>query len=351
LNSFSLAAQDKKLEDVRGVFFEIVKKDVTKQLKQAPHMGYLWCCYKLNNTQDIEAFIEEISFSHGLQDLNDGPWFPILVEFEKIYNLIFEGIGNIIKNNRKVKLYWEALEAFYLYSSFEEYELVRFSKKHLTALKRYLKTDLTNVHVACAIFNMQKHYNMFFDAYKTYAAMNNGYMDLSGKHIDGIDFLAECTPDVVESIYQDVFQSFLDDSVSNKGAFTSGVFDCLVKCLYESKSNNRYIKITQLADKLDKYYLIKSECLFEIAYSYAQLNDISDKAEYYYLQVLEKEYKNSPVLNNLGVICEHRKEYQKAYEYFQKAHEIDGQKESHKNNLNRLEKLIQANKKIRGCPR
>lgn len=345
LYAFSLVIQQKDIEKAKEHFFKIIENDLSNDLKYSPYMGYIWCCLKMNLTEEVVNYFDKIPFSNGLEDYFEGPWYIINVDFSNIYKRIFEEIATVIKNDKRRIRRLAALEAYYLYVPYESYGICRYGKKHLRVLKQYLKIDIGNLDVSCAIFNMQKHFHLFFDAYKTYIAMLHEFLNPEEKYIDGIDFLDECSPTEIEQIYQDVLGILKSDYEMDFNRFVSGVFDYIVDYLYNSKDIGKYRRICAIADMLNDYYLKKSKRLFEIAYSYAELDSTSQKAERFYLLLLETEPNNCAVFNNLGVIYERKYEFQKAKEYYAKAYELDPNDKKYSDNLHNVILLINESEK------
>ena len=343
LYSFSLVTQDKNIEKAKDTFLRIIENDLSNSLKYSPYMGYIWCCSKMNFCEEIVKYFDKIPFSNGLEDLFDGPCCIICIEFKNIYERIFREVSIIMKNDKQRMLRLAALEAYYLYLPSESYDICRHSKKHLTALKRYFKTDAKNLEIACAIFNMQKQYHLYFDAYKTYISMLCEYLKPEEKYIYGLNFFDECLPAELEKIYQDILIILKSGCDMDFNKFVSDVFDYIVDYLYKSDQKGKHKKICDLANLIDNYYLDKSKKLFEIAYSYAELDNTSQKAERYYLLFLKDQQENCAVRNNLGVIYEKRNELQKAKEYIAKACEIDSSDEIFSNNFQRVSLAIKEN--------
>lgn len=345
LYSFSLVIQEKNIEKAKNIFLKIIENDLLNNLKYSPYMGYISCCVKMNLCEEALKYFDKIPFANGLEDLNNGPWCIIDIDFKSIYNLIFGEIATIIINDKQRILRLGALEAYYLYIPSESYGIYSYNRKHLAALKRYLKTDVKNIEVTCAIFNMQKHYSLFFDAYKTYIAMLSEYLNPEEQYIDGIDFFEECSIAETEQIYQDILNTLKSDPEMNLNRFLSGVFDNIVDYLFNSKHKEKHEEICALANELNNYCLEKSKKLFEIAYSYADIDNKSKKAERLYLFLLKNQPRSTSVLNNLGVIYENRNDFQKAKEYFANAHELDSSNKRYSENLYRINLVIKENEK------
>lgn len=345
LHSFSLIMQKKDIERAKDQFFTISEKDYSNSLKYAPYMGYIWCCAQMNLYSEFIKFFDKIPFLNGLEDLYDGPWYVINIDFKDIYKRLFEEIAIYEKDDKPRLLRLHALESYYLYLPSETYDIYRYQKKHLAALKRYYKLDVKNLEVVCAIFNMQKQYHLYFDAYKTYISMLCECLKPEKKYIDGIDFINECSIADVERIYQDLLTILKSSLDFDYTAFVSGVFDYVVGYIFNSNSKEKYIKICNLTDLINDSYLEKSKRLFEIAYAYAEVDSLCKKAEQFYLLLLKAGQDNFAVLNNLGVIYEHRNELQKAKEYYAKAYELDKSSEKYRNNLQRVSLAIQESEK------
>jgi len=345
LYSFSLVIQEKDIEKAQKSFLKIIENDLSNNLKYSPYMGYIWCCAKMNLIEEVVKYFDRVPFSNGLEDLNDGPWCIIEIEFNNIYERIFGEMANIMRSDKQRILRLAALEAYYLYILSESYDIYRYGKKHLTALKRYLKTDVKNLDVACAIFNMQKHYCLFFDAYKTYIAMLREYLKPNEKYIYGIDFFDECSPAETEQIYQDILSTLKSDLDMDFGRFVSDVFDYIVDYLYNWGDKGKHRKICEIANELNNNYFEESEKIFQIAYSYAEIDNTSQKAEQFYLLLLNAQPESCAALNNLGVIYEGRNELQKAKEYFAKVYELDSSNEKYLKNLQRVSSAIKESEK------
>lgn len=345
LYSFSLVIQEKDIEKTKELFLKIIENDLSNNLKYSPYMGYIWCCAKMNLFEEVVKYFDKILFSNGLEDLFDGPECIIDIEFNSIYERIFGEIATFMRSDKQRILRLAALEAYYLYMPSESYGIYKYNKKHLTALKRYLKADVGNVDIACAIFNMQKHYCLFFDAYKTYIAILCEYHKPEEEYTNCIDFFNKCSPTETEQIYQDILSTLKSDLEMDFDRFVSGVFDYIVDYLYNSSYKEKYEKICAIANALNNFYLAKSKKLFEIAYSYAEIDNASQKAERFYLLLLKTQQESCAALNNLGVIYERRNELQKAKEYFAKAYELDSSKEKYSKNIQRVSLAIKESEK------
>ena len=104
-----------------------------------------------------------------------------------------------------------------------------------------------------------------------------------------------------------------------------------------------YKEITQLINGTHVSLLQKIEQVFEVAYSYSEM-DNSPKAQELYEYLLEKGQGHSSVFNNLGVIKENNGLLSQAKSLYTKALKLNPKSEVEKNNLQRIKKLIAETK-------
>ena len=339
LQAFSLIAQKKDIEECKGILFDIILKDLSNSLNYMPYLGYSWCCMMTNAIEDATDYIKKIPESNVLKDFTDGPWWNIYIDLNSILQPLFlDIVCNLVDKEAVMKA--QMLEALYIYSPSEMYDINRFTKKNLLVLKKYLRNHKENLEVASAVFNMQKHFKQYFDAYKTFVEMLKSYLDVDKKYLNGIDFLDDCSTKEVEQIYEDVIILLKSQVDIKMSSFVALVFDEMVNYLWNTDNQLKYRKIVDLAASINHSHLKHSSTLFEMAYSYAELDGKSVQAEKLYNILLEQDPQNSSVLNNLGVIFEKRSNLEKSFEYFKRAYELDGNDEIHDRNFKRLSENI-----------
>lgn len=152
LYTFSLTFQQKELRYCKNSFQEIINEDISNSLNYAPYMGYAWCCVIAQDFKDAISYVQKIPIANVLRDFDDGPWWNIIVDMSRVYQRIFSDILSNTNDNETI-LKLKALETLYMYSPSEMFNINRFSKRHLTALKKYHKKHSDNIEVACAIYN------------------------------------------------------------------------------------------------------------------------------------------------------------------------------------------------------
>lgn len=339
LQAFSLIAQKKKIEQCKNIMFNIISKDLSNSLNYMPYLGYSWCCVMTNAIEDATDYIKKIPESNVLKDFTDGPWWNIYIDLSSILQPLFSDVVCGLEDKEAI-LKAQMLEALYIYSPSETYDINRFTKKNLSVLKKYLCKHNKNLEVASAVFNMQKHFKQYLDAYKTFIEMLKNYLDVDEKFLVGIDFLDECSEIEIEQIYENITILLKSQTDMEMSLFVELVFDEMVNHLWNADDKLKYRKIADLAVLINQYHLKNSSTLFEIAYSYAELDGKSVQAEKLYNILLEKDPQNSSVVNNLGVIFEKRGNLDKSFEYFKRAYELGGADEIQDRNFKRVSESI-----------
>lgn len=136
---------------------------------------------------------------------------------------------------------------------------------------------------------------------------------------------------------------WIEEDLENKDEkfkdwLSENILDKFIKKLFQEQW---FKEICEIASKLNDDQLVISDCLFEVAYSFSEINN-KDKAEYYYNEYLNLFGESSAVLNNLGVIYENRGDLEKALSYFEKAKNLDQQNDTARKNYERVNsKLIE----------
>lgn len=345
--SFSLILQNKDMDFAEQNFKSLIKQDVSNDFKYSHHMGYLWCLINNGEVDEALEIFDKIPISMAFEDLISGPvYYPVSIDFEDIYKKIFDQLRVVFGRDKNRKKKTDALEAHYLYTFDNNYGYCRYKKKHIKCLSSYLLIDKGNLNVACALFNMQVHFELYYDAYCT-------FMNILGQHLDPeqnyeceVDFFEECPEAEIFRIYDDIIYKFSYgfDMDIDMEKFISYIFEPLINFIYNSKLQDKYKYIVSIAKQISLSYLLKSDCKFELAYSYAELDQLSSEAEMLYLEIIKEQPDNTSALNNVGVIFEKRGDLNKAVEYFQKAHTISSN-EMHNRNFNIVRTLINSYEK------
>lgn len=115
------------------------------------------------------------------------------------------------------------------------------------------------------------------------------------------------------------------------------LFDELASSLHSQKQYGDIIKAFNKTAKIisDKTLLFT----FELAYSYAELND-ENSAEKVYEFILSNEPKNSAVLNNLSNIKKRKRKFKEAFDLISRAIQVEPDDEIITNNYDNLNQIV-----------
>ena len=135
------------------------------------------------------------------------------------------------------------------------------------------------------------------------------------------EFVNDKINDVINNFSEKELELAVENILKEKNINTTelkNIIDPVIKKLWDNKKHEA---IKNIAKHVKASYVLESRFLFEIAYSLCEFND--ELGKQVYLHLLSKEPKNSSVLNNLGVIANCEGDYDKAYEYYNTAYQIN----------------------------
>lgn len=355
LSSYSklLSKDGKNILEALVMFESLIERDVRNSMYYSHYIGVIGCTIALKDYIKAKQYFDKLPVNNSIQDLNNDPDCIVEVDFVKIYLSIFGEFSKIFSDDKERKKKSDCLRALYLYNPYEMYSIVRFTKKHINDLKRYYRSNVDNVTVGCAIFNMECEVKLYFSAYLTFMDMLNYFANPNKVDTYANTAIENCADEELEKIYADVCKKIDTNFDMDMSLFVTEIVDSLIARLWGKGDKKRdYQEIIGILDKLNISYLKKSNKLFEMAYSYAELKN--PKSKRLYEMLLEKEPQYSGALNNLGVIYEEDGNLLKAKEYFNKAYEIDSTDELYSRNLKRvktsLAKYTTAFEKIKNEP-
>lgn len=319
---------------------EVASRDINNHFGYAHYIGIIYAYTKIGIQEKANCFFDKLPDNDSIFDLFDGPMYFITVEFDKEYKNIFETLQKIYKRDDCRCCKAKALYALYLYNPSQSYEIYRYTQKDIDNLLQYFNSHY-NKHIACALFNMNCHL-------KNYVMASEAFLKATVEGDDFDEFCAlysEITDkvniDELESVVNNVIKTIKECEYLDEKLFISNIADVLVKKLHYEK---KYDDVLRLADLLTINNIAKSENAFFYAYAYSEID--SPNGLKIYEKILEREPDNSAVLNNIGVIYEHKGELNKALQYFEKANIILND-ELHENNIKRVYNKINEIEKNR----
>lgn len=341
ISAFSIIKSEilEVLPEAEKKLLEIIKKDIRNDLHYASYMGLIWIYIITNNKEKATEYFDKIPFN-GLQDY-DNIFCLIYINFETLYNIIFNKLNVLFTKDKKRKQKTQILYAMYVCQREYFWENVnKIQKRHVAILKKAFKDYPTEMYIGKYLFSSQIKLNLYFDAYLTVIGLykaKSSFLDCICfeellDHIDEIELIQ-----ITNQLCQDIQTFVLSD------LFIKEIIDQVISHLYESNIENKYRSICNIAEHLNNNDINRSNCKFEIAYSYGELKQ-SKKAEKIYKLQLKVQPDSSSVMNNLGVIYKGNKEYEKAMQYFAKACKINPDDEICSNNFQTIKKQLQEQK-------
>lgn len=323
------------------IFMKVIEKDIDNNLAYSHYLGII---YTLINTCDIDKatyYFDKLQLNNTIHDLYDGPWYTVCVEFDHEYKVIFERIAATYAKDSVRKEKAKCLYSLYLYYPSVISDKYRYKKENIKTLERYLKTQF-NKSVAAALFSMHCHYKQYIEANDTYLEFLTHYENPDDMYIDYSSISDSVNENDMQKIIHNIVEATNCDNGYDTKTFVRTAFKDLVNKLFTTK---QYSIVVTLADTLSINEICNSECAFECAYSYAQVNN--DKAQEIYEDIIKKEQKNCSAINNLGVIYERKGAFEDAKKCFDNARNLSPDEEIYRTNLVRIHKKMHEIKEKR----
>ena len=330
-----LFKKDLDFEKAKEAFKSLILEDTDNYLNYSHYIGVIYTYIKLKDYQNAIDIFDRLPVNNSICDFDEMPWpFGISLNFETLYKEIFQTIFTLFEKDKHRKNKAMVLYSLYRYHPSMIFDVCRYSKTDANILSRYLKSDF-NADVASAVYNMRCHFEQFEEANEAlWLLLINGkdpkeyylhYSDI----IDNIDSI-ELT-NIVEKTLIHLQNDDFDEEV-----FITFIFAELIAALHKNK---KYEEIRLIADCFNETQLIETPCAFECAYAYGTVEN--ERATTIYEGIVKKAPKNSSAINNLGVRYEHKQELFKALDCYAMALSISVDDEIHRNNLQRINQLIQ----------
>ena len=322
-------------EAAKELFESLILEDVDNYLNYSHYIGAIYVYIKLKECQKAMDIFDRLPVNNSICDFDEMPWpFGISINFEVLYKEIFQTIFVLFEKDKIRKNKAMVLYSLYRYHPSMTFDICRYSKTDANILNRYLKSNF-NADVASAVYNMRCHFEQFEEAYEVlWLLLINGkdpqkyYLQYSDI-IDNID-----STELMNIVGKTLIHLQNDDF--DEDAFITFIFSELITALHKNK---KYKEIRLIADCFSETQLIEGPRAFECAFAYGTVEN--ERATVIYEGIVKKEPKNSAAINNLGVRYEHKQELFKALDCYSTALAISGDDEIQKNNLQRINKLIQ----------
>ena len=315
----------------------IIKTDLDNQLRYSPYLAMIYTYVIAGELKKANLYFDKISLNNSINDFNDGLNTIVDIDLFYIYKKIFDEIFKVYKTDIYRKNKAKALYILYLYKPSEFFSIYRYSKKDMETLEKYFNNYEFNIEVAVALYRMKLHFNTNIGAYEILIKIL-----LKENKIEN-DFLEIC--DLFENISSEdlvIINNNVIDLLKSREIILEynknlqKFIDELICNLYQFKLYDRVIR---LCNNIDERILRDLERNFEIAYSYAEMDE-KEKALRLYEHILLKEPNNSSVLNNISIIYEELGYLEEAFKHIKKANEIE-KDDIHTNNYDRINKKLE----------
>ena len=312
-----------------------ITKDTDNRLAYSHYLGLIYSFIKQGDALQATRYFDRLPLNNSIGDLNDGPMpFGIYIDFEEIYKIIFNSILEMFDCDDSRKLIARVLYVLYLYHPSEIYDIYRYKKSDAAILTRYLKVKF-NPRVAAALYNMRCHFKQFKEAYVVLWSFLEEGEKLTDSSVFFSSIIEFVNRDQLELLAEQTIM-FLKEDNYYENIFVYEVLGELVEILHK---HHLYSSVRRIADFFADGTLVEAGCAFECAYAFGE--DGNNRATTLYEQLVKKSPNDSAVINNLGVQYRNKGELYRALRCYEKANQIDPQKELYKNNLDATKKVIQ----------
>lgn len=279
-----------------------------KLIEQLPYMS-----------EPDNPFLEIVNFSN-----KNHSYFTI---DELFYSLLERLIEKQTDENIKRKL--ELISAFQKLSWEDEEQPI--AKTELRKIEKLIDIEIKNyndknlylnlIDVYYKLGNNKKYFDVYIKAIENFH--NIEYINLSYFNVSELEY---ATDYVIKNIR-------IYDFNSNR---YQNLIENLVKVLHKNK---KYSDIVKLMDVVEYEKLDYLKFGFEIAYAFSEDKRI-DKTKEIYKSYINKYPNSDAAINNLGVVYEKEKDYEKALGYYIKSENLSHSDVS-SNNIERCKELIE----------
>lgn len=319
-------------EKAQDMLEQLVSEDPGNNLAYSHYLGLIFVLVKRGRALEATRYFDRLLVNNSIMDFDERPFpFGLCVDFIEEYKIIFATLLDEFDKDMPRKQKARALFALYLYHPSETFDVYRYQKSDATALMRYLKAEF-NPKVAAALFNMRCHFKQYQEAYDVVWCFLKENKRLSDYWV----FISEMLEDADETqlhmlAEQTIIHLENDDYDSTN--FAEEVFAELVEKLHK---HQMHACVQKIAEYLSDNDIISCGRTFECAYAFSQVGN--GRATVLYEKLVKNEPNNSAALNNLGVRYREHGELYRALLCYERASDIDPQKELYRNNL----KMVKA---------
>lgn len=321
-----------EISTARENLINLINIDLKHDMDYAPHIALVLCYLDENDNKKAFETFGEIPDDYQI-DINLMLYPHFILNFEKELDdalIKLEMLNNDKSVLAKLKGLRGLSRSTYQNSKAEEKKII----KDLEFAQKYLYNNLTYT---------QKLKEFAEDSERNSEAFKFAIYTLRYKY-------DECNRDVEDEYYwrfidnaneEDILEMkdslihVLENADYNKNNFSGEVLTQLIERLYKFK---KFKDITEIAEKIG-YKRVNKYILFEVAYSYYQIDELGLSKQYYEKYEDENGISNASS-NNIGVILKKEGLLNEAQERFKMAMELDPQDRTASENNKNTTKLI-----------
>lgn len=322
-----------KSDEAIKIFSTLIEEDINHKLNYIPHLGLILILLSQDKLSKAEQLIEEIPLDREIYEgaypiLEPGPWGESYLDakdyFLRAINLIVQK-----SKNKNIVGIMRGLRGLFLYG--EAFDSEPAEKKLQPAVRKDLVFAINqfpqNKEIAKCLFRIFNESNP-----------SKAWQYLVQYILNGGEDVSEAE-DLIEGVDAQLFESFINEFQKKLSDYyilqklSKPLLGPIVNRLFKDK---RYKDILITTNNFNDSQLLESDVLFETAYSYYEVNNLTASKKYYELYIVKKGESNA-VLNNLGLIFEKTGNPLKAKELYQKAVQLNNDDEICGRNLKRIE--------------
>lgn len=341
IKGFSLYEAGESAEASK-IFSMLIEEDINHRLQYIPHFGLVLILLNQDKLAEAEQLVEEIPleidiFEGAYPILEAGPWGEGYIDATQYFLAV---IDLIIKESKQKKIIGivRGLRGLFLYSkAFEEGTTNKgLQSKVKKDLEFAIKEFPENKEIAEHLFNIFKE-----------GSPSKAWKYLVQCVLNGSEDVCEAE-NFIEGVNTRLLEEFLNDfKVKLSDYYSAQKLSkvLLVPIINRLFKDKKYKDILIIVGKFNDSQLAESDALFETAYSYYEVNNLTASKRYYELYIAKKG-ENNAVLNNLGLIFEKTCNLLKAKELYQKAVQLNSEDEICRRNLKRVEDELKKKGKL-----
>ncbi len=330
----------KRFKKAISIFKNLIDEDLNIDLE---FIQYFCMVLTLLDQSRIKQALE-IFHEIEIRDYYGGP-FSFCLDFAFIDNAIYPYIENALKRiekSSKDKSIKAKAKTIRIVIADDFQSTINLSKKRiLNDLKYAIKYLPPNKAPYFKLIDklIEEDDRMGAHSYALKYLKSTYYSDIEDQiELLGFSYISDAPENEFKQIITDIKECINKGNCLDIRQFIHGPILHILLRLFKEKD---YSEICELTDLLGNNIYNISERLFEIAYSYAELNNL-EKATICYSKYLEKHPEAAAAHNNLGVIYEKKGEFSLAKELFEHAFSLDKTEPIYKRNLERLRSYQQS---------